>query len=155
MILKWGGGGGGVGTPSRTMIIVNLDIVAYHVLFRHIQPYCGIFRTLCNSCIFRTLSYSKFQHIQNPRYIQNCVKAYSEGCVMLACCEPYHIQNFAIFRILAHVGPEAYSESCLYKHIQAYSGIFSNDSYNNINFLFFYLFNLTYFSTKLKKTCVS
>ena len=47
--------------------------------------------------------------------------AYAERCVMLAYLEPCHIQKFAILRILAHVGPEVYSESCLYRHIQAYS----------------------------------
>ena len=52
---------------------------------------------------------------------------------------------------MAYLGPEAYSESCLNKHIQAYSGIFDSDSYNNINFLFFD-FNLTYFSTEFKMT---
>ena len=46
------------------------------------------------------------------------------------CC---HIQN------LAHLGPKAYSESCFCRHIQAYLGIFNNDSYDNINFLFFTL----------------
>ena len=66
--------------------------------FRHIQPYCGIFTTLCNSCIFkilsyfepkvyselcqglfrtlcntrilRTLPYSEFWHLEDPRHIQ-------------------------------------------------------------------------------------
>ena len=52
---------------------------------------------------------------------------------------------------MAYLGPEAYSESCLNKHIQAYSGIFDSDSYNNSNFLFFH-FNLTYFSTEFKMT---
>ena len=36
------------------------------------------------------------------------------------------------------------------RHIQAYSGIFDNDSYNNIDFLSSD-FNLTYFSKKFKK----
>ena len=46
----------------RTLtIIVNSYILRHiHVLFRRIQPYCGIFRFLCNSCIFRTLLYSEF-----------------------------------------------------------------------------------------------
>ena len=39
-----------------------------HTLFRYIQPDCDIFRTLCNSCIFRILeAYSEsclFRHIQ-------------------------------------------------------------------------------------------
>ena len=41
--------------------------------------------------------------------------------------------------------PEAYSESCLYRHIQAYSGVFDDNSHNNINFLFFH-FNFTLFN---------
>ena len=42
-------------TPS---IIVNSDIFRHiHILLRYIQPYWGIFRTLCNSCMFRTLPY--------------------------------------------------------------------------------------------------
>ena len=91
---------------------MHIQNPVYYREFRHIQAcsrpiqtYCGIFRTLCNSFIFRTLPYSEF----------------------------------AIFRILAYLGPEAYLESCLYRHIQAYSGILNNDSYNNINFLFFTL----------------
>ena len=35
---------------------------------------------------------------------------------------------------MAYLGPEAYSESFLYRHIQAYSGMFDLDSYNNISF---------------------
>ena len=70
---------------------------------------------------------------------------------MLAYWEPYHIQSFAISRIMGYLGPEAHSESCLYKHIQAYLVIFDSDSYNNIDFLFFH-FSLNYFPTKFKKT---
>ena len=44
------------------------------------------------------------------------------------------MQNFAIFKILAYLGSEAYSESCLFRHIQTYPDIFNNDSYNKINF---------------------
>ena len=33
---------------------------------------------------------------------------------------------------LAYLGPEAYLESCLFSHIQLYSDMFNNDSYNNI-----------------------
>ena len=65
--------------------------------------YSGIFRTLCNARILRTLRFS----------------------------EPCHIQNIGIgiFR------PKAYSVSCLGRHIQAFSGIFNHECYNNINFL--------------------
>ena len=69
------------------------------------------------------------------------IVTYSERCVTL-----HIVENPAIFRILAYLGPQAYSESCLYKHIQAYSDIFDSDSYNKINFL-------THFPTKFKKTC--
>ena len=39
----------------RTLsIILNSDISRHiQVLLRHIQPYCDIFRTLCNSCHFQ------------------------------------------------------------------------------------------------------
>ena len=45
----------------RTLsIIVNSDIITHmHVLFRYIQPHYGIFKTLFNSSIFRTLPYSE------------------------------------------------------------------------------------------------
>ena len=71
-------------------------------------------------------------------------------CVTLAYWEHCYIRKFAIFRILANLGPEAYSESCLYRQIQTHSGIFNNDTYNNINFLFFTLILHT-FQQILKK----
>ena len=43
-----------------------------------------------------------------------------------------------MFKILVYLGPEAL-EFCLYRHIQAYSGIFSNYGSNNINFRLFTL----------------
>ena len=74
----------------------------HKVFFRHIQPYCGIFRSLCNSYIFRTL------HIQNPRIfkthdlvsrtLSRQILAYSEHCVTHLDCEPCHILDFGIFR---------------------------------------------------------
>ena len=84
----------------RTLpIIENSDMFRHiHILFRHIQPYCGIFRTLYNFCIFRTPPYS--------RYIQNSVKVYSGIFRMLSIAHilrtlPYrelcHIQNFSMF----------------------------------------------------------
>ena len=107
-------------------------------IFWHIQ-------NLCNFCqntgkfsirdIFRTLS----------RYIL----AYPERCLRYAYREPYQIQNFTMFRILEYLGLKAYSESCLFRQIQAYLGILISDSYN-INFFYF---NLIYVSTKFKKTC--
>ena len=125
----------------RTLsIIINLDVIRdIHVLFRHIQPYCGTFRILRNSCIFRTLPHSKSQRIQNQIYIQNSVNAYS-GISTTLCNERQHIVNPAIFRILVYLGPDAYSESCLYRHIQAYSKMIVI-----ITLTFFFRFNLTYF----------
>ena len=39
-------------------------------------------------------------------------------------------------------------------YTKAYSGIFNNNNYININFLFFH-FNVAFFSTKFKSTYVS
>ena len=70
----------------------------------HIQPYCDIFRTLYNSCIFRTLPYTESWHIENTRFIQNSVKAYfgtlcnAHTLRTLPYSELCHIQNFATFR---------------------------------------------------------
>ena len=68
----------------------------------------------------------------------------------MLCNENCHIKHFAILRILSYLGPVAFSESCLFRHIQAYSGIFNNDSYNNINFLLFTLI-LHSFQPNLKR----
>ena len=75
-------------------------------------------------------------HIQNPAIfriqdifitLSRYILAYSEHCVMLTDWESCHIQTFDTFRILAYLGPKVYS------------GIFNNNSYNNISFLFFTL----------------
>ena len=103
-----------------------------------------------------TLACSKTCHIQNLgifrsqdifRTLARHIIAYSERFVTLAYWEPSHIQNFTIFRSLAYVGPESHSEPCLFRHIQAYSGILNNDSYNNIKIPFFILI-LHFFSIK-------
>ena len=76
-------------------IIVNSEIFRHiHVPFRHFQPYCGIFKTPCNSYIFRTLPYLesgiyKTQDIFGT--LSRHILVYSERCVMLACWEPCHI----------------------------------------------------------------
>ena len=107
----------------RTLfIIVNSDI------FSHIVAYL-------EPCV--TLAYSKPCHIQNLgifitqdvfRTLSRHILIYSKRCVTLAYWDPYYIQNVALFRILAYLGPEVYSKSCLFIHIQAYSGIFNNNS---------------------------
>ena len=58
-------------------IIKNSAIFRHiHILLRNIQPYCGIFRTLHNCCIFRSLAYLE-------------PKIYSELCQSIS----WHIQN--------------------------------------------------------------
>ena len=100
------------------------------VLLRHIQPYCGILRTLCDSCIFRTLPYSESCHMSNLRYIQNSAKAYS-GIFRTLCnvrilrtlkySELCHIQNYGIFRTrdIQNIQNPVYIDT--FRHIQAYS----------------------------------
>ena len=92
--------------------------------------------------------YSKPCHVQNPyifrtrdifRTLSRNIPAYSEGCVTLAYWKPSHIQKFVIFRILAYSGLEAYSESCLYRYIQTYSGIFKNEAIITLTFFFYTL----------------
>ena len=121
------------------------EIRHIHLLFTYIHLYCGMFRPC---------------HIQNPgifetqdifRTLSKHILAYSERCVTLAYWEPCHIQNFDLFRILAYLEFKEYSKSCLFTYIQAYLGIFNNDSYNNLNFLFFFHFNLAQFSIKFKR----
>ena len=68
-------------------------------------------------------------------------KIYSELCQGIFghiknAVQQSHIENPYLQPILAYLGLEAYSESCLYRHIQVYAGIIINDSCNNINFLF-------------------
>ena len=60
-------------------------ILTYSGIFRKnqtypgiIQAYSGIFRTLCNLGIFRTLVYSKPWHIQNPGIFRT--RGYFESC---------------------------------------------------------------------------
>ena len=87
-----------------------------HVLLRHIQRYCGIFRTLCSFCIFRTLPFSQSLHIKNLRHIHNSVKAYSG--IFKTLYNARILRTLPYSEFLAYLGPQAYSESCLYRHIQ-------------------------------------
>ena len=59
-----------------------------------IQTYSGIFKTLCNPGIFRTVVYPEPWHIQNQKHIQN------PGIFRtLVYSEPPYIQNAGIFKI--------------------------------------------------------
>ena len=98
----------------------------------HIQN-TGIFWT---QDIFRTLS----------RYIL----AYSEHCITLAYQEPYNIQNLTLLRISSYLGPKTFSESCLFRHIQAYS---IRIVIITLPVFFHFNLNLTYFLISFKKTC--
>ena len=127
-------------------IFRSLFIIGNSDIIRNIHVHSDIFSHIVAFLeAYVTLAYSEHCHIQNPgifrtqdifRTMSRHLLVYSERCVTLAYWEPCPIQNSAIFRILAYLGPEAYSESCLFRHIQAYSDIFNNHSYNNINFLF-------------------
>ena len=70
-------------------------------------------------------------------------------------CNPC-MYNHAIFRTLACLEPKTSSKACqtcqMIRHIKSpeYSGIFNNDSYNKINFLFFTLILHT-FQQNLKR----
>ena len=85
-------------------------------------------------------------------YIQNAVSTRVLKALLYSeCCERSSTESPAIFRTLPY--SEFWHISNL-RHIQknpAYLGMFSNDS--NTRLLFFD-FNLTYFLTKVKKTCL-
>ena len=99
-------------------------------------------------------------HIQNPaifrilaRYIHSSVKAYAgifRTLYNARIWEPCHVKDFATFRISVYLRQEVYSGSCLFTHIQAYSGILNSDSYNNVLFFFTFFFSL-FFQRNLKR----
>ena len=101
-----------------------------------VKAYAGTPRTLCNASILGALPYSKLYHIQNFGIFRTwgivCVGTFS------------HIQAYSIME------PEAYSESCLCRYIQAHWGIFNSGDYNNINFRFSSLILQT-FQQKLER----
>ena len=87
--------------------------------FRHnqvypgiIQTYSGIFKTLCNPGIFRTVVYPESWHIQNQKYIQN-----PSIFTTLAYSEPTYIQKAGIFKIqgifraLSNISNEVFCEN--------------------------------------------
>ena len=125
----------------------------YDPKFRYIQAYCGILRTLCNSCIFRNLPYSEFWHISNRRRIQNSVKACS-GILRTLCnarilrTPPYSGLIFAIFRSIGIFRTQGIFRILF---IQTHSGTFTNDRIVIITITLFFHLNRTFISTKLKR----
>ena len=121
-----------------TLCYVLYDTYSKSFLLSYIQTYSDIF-TSCSDIFsyilaylesYVTLAYSKPSHIENPsilrtqdilRTLSRQILAYSERCATV------DIGNLSIFRISAYLGPKAYSESSLFRHIQVYSGIFNND----------------------------
>ena len=136
--------------------MIHIQNLVHYLKFRHVQaysrpsqPYSAILWHIQNSV--------ELLHIQNHatlrilaylgpkicRTLSRHILAYSEHIENAAI-----IQDFAIFRVLAYLGPKAYLESCLYRHIQAYSIIVTT------TLTFFFHFDLIDFSTKFKKANV-
>ena len=98
-------------------------------LLSQIQTYSGIFTSYLDIHVMAylepcvTLAYPEPCHIQNPEIFRtrDIFRArLRHALVYSERWEPCHVQNFAIFRILTHLWPEAYSESCSFSHIRAY-----------------------------------
>ena len=68
-----------------------------------IQPYSGTFRTLCNACICRNLTYSKSWNIQNLSII-------ASQCVFRTLSYLQIYKNLQIFRSLTYLKLETYLE---------------------------------------------
>ena len=97
---------------------------SYLDIFRHIVAYLKPCATLTYSESCHTLHPSIFRTQDIFRTLPRHIAAYIECYVTFVCWEPYHLQTFAIFRILGYLGPLAYSEFCLlgtFRHIQTYS----------------------------------
>ena len=103
-------------TGSLFKILWNVD---QHIQNFVIGHYSGIFKTLCNACIFRNLAYLEFWKIQNsynyiPKYIQNPVifrKIYE------------YSQNSDIIK------PDTYSESSQRFNMEFFAKIFKYYNY--------------------------
>ena len=111
----------------------------YSDIFRHIVAYL-------EPCV--TLAYSEHSHILILAHLEP--KIYPELCQSISgtsktLCNARILRtltyfNFTIFRILGIFRPNAYSKSCLFRHIQAYSITIIIITLN-----FFFYLNLIYF----------
>ena len=63
-----------------------------------VKEYSGIFRTLCNARILKTLPYSELWHIQDLRYIQNSV--YLGTFMHIFNNDSYNSINFLFFPLI-------------------------------------------------------
>ena len=84
--------------PCHPVIFMTQDRTQFRTQ-NSVKSYSGIFRTLCIPRILRTLPYSEL-------------------------CDNENIPNYDVPN--SYLGPETYSESCLFRHIQTYSDIFHN-----------------------------
>ena len=116
----------------RNIQVYSRSIQTYSAILWHLKP-C-VTREYAELCNIQNPGIFRTQHIFRTRSWH--ILIYLERCLTLAYWEPCHIQNFAVFRILTYLGPETFSESCLFSHIQTYSIVFNNDSIN-INLRFF------------------
>ena len=135
-------------TCRVTFHYVSYGTYSETCLLSKIQTHSGIFRSYSN--IFsHIVAYLEPCYVQNPGIVrtQNIFTNLSRH--ILEYSKPCHIQKLAIFKISAYLGSKTYSESCFFSHNQAYSGIFNDDSYNNINF--FLSLTLHTFQRNLKR----
>ena len=81
-------------------------IPAYSDISRHIQPdIIGIFRTLCNPDIFRTLANSELDAYSEPWQIHNQTRIQNLGIFKNLA----YSEHPGLFKTLAYSEPEAYS----------------------------------------------
>ena len=147
---------------SLNKFSLTCRVTSYHILYDECSEHCLLSKIQTDSGIFTsyadifshvgaylelclTLACSKPCHIQNLgifrtqdifRTLSRHILAYSEHCnAHILSTLPY--LELCIFRILAYVRPEGYSDACLFRNIQVISDTFNNDSCNNINFHLF------------------
>ena len=128
----------------QTELGIFMHIPAYSGIFRHIQAYSGIFKnylgvflTLCNPVIFRTLVYSEFWHIQNQRHIQNpCISKTLANSEPDAYSESWAKQNPEIFRTVRILKTlTTYTMERFEKQLTAVIILASYNYFRNISFL--------------------
>ena len=122
---------------AQTDLGIFTHIQVYSVLFRHIQAYLGIiqiytgvFRTLCNPGILRTLVCSEPWHFQNQKHIQN----------------PGILRIRGIFRTLSNIYDGAFCENSERLQLFSQYEIFTFSQLYQINIMIFFNTGLTLYS---------